>query len=88
MSKVNEAVQPPGEARTDFQIFLAVAEKLGVREEFFPGWTTVEDAFNGWRRVSKGCLCDYSGISYELLAAESGIQWPFPEGSGISTSPL
>ena len=27
-----------------------------------------EDAFNEWRRVSRGRLCDYSGISYELLA--------------------
>jgi assimilatory nitrate reductase catalytic subunit len=30
-------VAPPGEARTDFDIFLALAEKLGVRRELFPG---------------------------------------------------
>ena len=38
VSKVNKAVAPPGEARSDFDIFLAVAEKLGCREELFPGW--------------------------------------------------
>ena len=32
VSKVNKAVEPPGEARSDFDIFLAVAEKLGCRE--------------------------------------------------------
>ncbi|MGB6742531.1 MAG: molybdopterin-dependent oxidoreductase, partial [Terracidiphilus sp.] len=29
VSKVNDAVKPPGEARSDFDIFLAVAERLG-----------------------------------------------------------
>jgi anaerobic selenocysteine-containing dehydrogenase len=80
VSKVNKAVEPVGEARSDFDIFLAVAEKLGCREELYPGWSTVEDAFNEWRRVSKGRLCDYSGISYELLAEFGPVQWPLAEG--------
>ncbi len=79
ISKVNKAVQPPGNARSDFDIFLSVAEKWGCREELFPGWTTPADAFNEWRRVSAGRLCDYSGISYELLA-EGPVQWPLAEG--------
>jgi len=81
VSKVNKAVEPVAEARSDFDIFLAVAEKLGCREEIYPGWTTVEDAFNEWRRVSRGRLCDYSGISYAMLAEEGAVQWPLPEGS-------
>ena len=81
VSKVNKAVDPPGEARADFDIFLATAEKLGCRDELYPGWTHVEDAFNEWRRVSKGRLCDYSGISYALLAEHRAAQWPLPEGS-------
>ncbi len=81
VSKVNKAVEPSGEARSDFDIFLSVAEKLGCKDELYPGWKTVEDAFNEWRRVSKGRLCDYSGISYDLLAEKGAIQWPFPEGS-------
>jgi anaerobic selenocysteine-containing dehydrogenase len=80
VSKVNKAVEPVGEARSDFNIFLAVAEKLGVREQLYPGWQTVEDAFDEWRRVSSGRLCDYSGISYRLLAEQGPVQWPFPEG--------
>ena len=80
VSKVNRAVAPVGEARSDFDIFLAIAEKLGVREELYPGWTTAEDAFNEWRRVSKGRLCDYSGISYQMLAEHGAVQWPLGEG--------
>ena len=89
VSKVNKAVAPPGQARPDFEIFLAVAEKLGYRQELYPGWNTVEDAFNEWRRVSRGRLCDYSGISYQLLAKDGPVQWPYPEGStGRATSRL
>ncbi|MDZ4797284.1 MAG: nitrate reductase [Bryobacteraceae bacterium] len=86
VSKVNKAVEPRGEARSDFDIFLAVAGKLGCRDKLFPGWTTVEDAFNEWRTVSKGRLCDYSGISYELLSEAGAVQWPFPEGTDPSTT--
>jgi assimilatory nitrate reductase catalytic subunit len=89
VSKVNKAVEPPGEARPDFDIFLATAEKLGCREELYPGWRTPEDAFNEWRRVSQGRLCDYSGITYDLLAREAAVQWPFPEGkTDVSPSRL
>jgi anaerobic selenocysteine-containing dehydrogenase len=89
VSKVNKAVEPPGEARSDFDIFLAVAEKLGCRDELYPRWRIPEDAFNEWRLVSRGRPCDYSGITYDLLARETSVQWPFPEGkTDLSTSRL
>jgi assimilatory nitrate reductase catalytic subunit len=75
VSKVNKAVTPPGEARPDFDIFLAVAEKLGCRDELFSGWRAPEDAFNEWRRVSRGRLCDYSAFSYETLGRDGAAQW-------------
>jgi len=89
VSKVNAAVTPPGEARSDFDIFLAVAEKLGCRDELFPGWCGPQDAFAEWKRVSAGRLCDYSGLDYTLLETRGGIQWPFPAGTTeITTSRL
>ena len=80
VSKANIAVTPPGEAKPDFDIFLAVAEKLGCREEIYPGWKSPRDAFEEWRRVSKGRLCDYSGMTFESIEEHGGLQWPFPEG--------
>ncbi len=81
VSKVNQAVEPPGEARSDFKIFLDVAAALGRSEELFPGWTKPEDAFEEWKRVSAGRLCDYSGMNYQAIEDLGGIQWPFPAGA-------
>src|SRR5579885_434314 len=75
VSKVNRAVDPPGEARADFEIFLELAKRLGVASELFPGWTTTADAFDEWRRVSAGRMCDYSGMSWEELERTKGMQW-------------
>ena len=86
VSKANRAVDPPGEAKADFDIFLELAGALGVREELFPGWTSVSDAFDEWKRVSAGRLCDYSGMSYEAIERQGGIQWPFPAGAGDATA--
>jgi assimilatory nitrate reductase catalytic subunit len=80
VSKVNRAVDPPGEARADFDIVLDLAAALGVRDELFPGWTRPEHAFEEWKRVSAGRLCDYSGMSYEAIEAHGGVQWPFRSG--------
>jgi assimilatory nitrate reductase catalytic subunit len=76
VSRARAMVPAPGEARSDFDIFLAVAERAGVRDLVFPGWHTPEDAFDEWRRVSAGRPCDYSGISYDAIDAVGGIQWP------------
>ena len=81
VSKVNRAVSPPGEARADFDIFLGLAAALGVRDELFPGWETPADAFEEWKRVSAGRLCDYSGMTYPAIELHGGLQWPFAAGA-------
>jgi assimilatory nitrate reductase catalytic subunit len=75
VSKVNQAVDPPGEARPDFDIFLDLAGRLGVRDELFPGWRTTRDSFEEWKRVSEGRLCDYSAMTWEAIERDGGIQW-------------
>src|SRR5688572_17127805 len=40
VSRVRAAVEPPGEAMSDFHITMALARHLGVHEELFPGWET------------------------------------------------
>lgn len=74
-SKVNRAVTPPGEARPDFEIFLDLAKRLGVYNELFPGWKAPRDAFEEWKRVSAGRLCDYSHMTYEAIEELGGMQW-------------
>ncbi len=77
VSKVNKAVEPPGEAKSDFDIFLMLAKELGVTDQIYPGWKEPKDAFEEWKKISRGRLCDYSGLTYELLEKHGGIQWPF-----------
>jgi len=81
VSKVNRAVAPPGEAKSDFEIFLELARKLNCYDELFPKWEKPQDAFEEWKRVSAGRLCDYSGMTYEAIEKHDGIQWPYPAGS-------
>jgi anaerobic selenocysteine-containing dehydrogenase len=75
VSKVNPLVAPPGDARSDFDIFLALSERLGVREGLFPGWSSTHDAFKEWQRVSAGRMCDYSGFTWQQIEDEGGVQW-------------
>jgi predicted molibdopterin-dependent oxidoreductase YjgC len=75
VSKVNAAVAPPENARPDFDIFLDIAERLGVKDELYPGWTSTHDAFLEWQRVSAGRMCDYSRFSWQQIEDENGVQW-------------
>jgi assimilatory nitrate reductase catalytic subunit len=75
IGKVNAVVAPPGEARADFDIFLDLATRLGVRTELFPNWHTTHDAFQEWQLVSEGRLCDYSPFTWQQIEDEGGKQW-------------
>jgi anaerobic selenocysteine-containing dehydrogenase len=75
VSKVNAAVPPPGEARPDFDIFLDLADRLGVRDELFPGWMTTHDAFLEFQRVTAGRMCDYSHLTWQQIEDANGLQW-------------
>jgi anaerobic selenocysteine-containing dehydrogenase len=74
-----KAVDPPGEARPDLDIFLDYARRLDLRDrdgQPLVPWSDPEGAFEGWKECSRGRPCDYSGLSYQLLRGGSGIQWP------------
>jgi assimilatory nitrate reductase catalytic subunit len=52
----------------------------------FAGWTSPRDAFDEWRTISTGRLCDYSGMTWEAIEESGGIQWPSTgeDGGGIA----
>jgi anaerobic selenocysteine-containing dehydrogenase len=85
---LRKAVDPPGEARSDLDIFLDFAGRMNLRDadgERLIRYTDSEGAFDEWRSVSRGCIPDYSGMSYARLAESGGLQWPCtaekPEGT-------
>jgi assimilatory nitrate reductase catalytic subunit len=69
------AVVPPHGVRSDLEILSALAARLGY-EDGFP--SVSREAFNELRRASAGGAADYSGISYERIAANDGLFWPCP----------
>lgn len=91
-NRANKAINPPGLAKSDFDIFLEFSGYFeGVKELIYPAWSTPADAFEEWKRVTQGQLCDYSGMSYEMMEKHGGIQWPcneqFPLGSARLYTP-
>ena len=87
----DKAVDPPGEARSDLDIFLDYSRRM----EFTTlagapllDWTGPEDAFEAWKNCSRGRPCDYTGISYDRLRGGSGIPWPCNEDHPDGTDRL
>jgi anaerobic selenocysteine-containing dehydrogenase len=83
----HKAVEPPGEAKSDLDIFLDYAKRMDFRDQDggpLIKWSNAEGAFEAWKVCSRGRPCDYSGMSYEKLSRVSGIQWPcneqYPKG--------
>ncbi|WP_167455326.1 molybdopterin oxidoreductase family protein, partial [Amycolatopsis kentuckyensis] len=86
-----KAVEPPGQARPDLDIFLDYARRMDFRGndgEPFPQWHDAETAFEAWKRASAGRPCDYSGLSYAKLREAGGIQWPCTSDSPNGTERL
>jgi len=75
----DKAIEPPGEARSDLDIFLDYSARMGfVTNDGSPllEWSSPEDAYRAWQECTRGRPCDYTGISYDTLRGGSGIPWP------------
>lgn len=86
-----KAVEPPGQARPDLEIFLDYARRMeltNVDGEPLVPWRTPEECFNAFREVTRGRPCDYSGLSYDKLRGGSGIQWPCTDEAPDGTERL
>ena len=88
-NRANKAVEPIGETKSDFDIVIEFSKYFqGVNELLFPKWEKPLTAFNEMKELSKGQLCDYSGITYELLEEHGGIQWPCNSENPLGTKRL
>jgi anaerobic selenocysteine-containing dehydrogenase len=83
----HKAVEPPGEARADLDIFLDYCKRMGFKDKDgkpLIKWSTPEEAFEAFKEVTRGRPCDYTGLTYAKLTGGSGIQWPcndqYPNG--------
>ena len=88
ITRVNPAINPPAEARHDWQIMVDFAQRLEKRlakssinnTTLFP-YTTTEEIFNEHRETTRGRDLDITGLSYSILNAQGPQQWPFVTGA-------
>jgi ferredoxin-nitrate reductase len=74
-----KAVEPPGKAKSDLEIFLDYARRMDFRDKDgqpLIKWDNPESCFEAWKECSRGRPCDYTGLSIDKLRGGSGIQWP------------
>lgn len=73
---VPKLVEAPGEARSDLQILVDFADRLGLGH-ILPA-RTPEDVWEEWRLISEHSYYNFKGITYDRLKTERGILWPCP----------
>lgn len=74
--RIRQAVRPPAQARTDWEIIVELAQRLG-KELLFP-YAEPEDIFRELCRASQGGPVDYAGLSYDKIEKSNGVFWPCP----------
>jgi len=84
--KINQAIDPPGEARRDWEILQDIARRLG-RGQYFR-FTSPGQIWDELRLASKGGKADYYGITYEKIEAQDGVFWPCPTEESKGTPRL
>jgi assimilatory nitrate reductase catalytic subunit len=76
VQKINKAVDPPGDARSDALIICDLAAQLG-RGRYFD-YPSTREIYEELRVASKGGLADYYGITWDRIEQELGVFWPCP----------
>jgi len=71
INRVRKAVNPPGDAKADWEIFGLLAKKMGLKGFDF---RSAEDVWNDMRLVTPSMF----GATYQRLEKPESIHWPCP----------
>jgi anaerobic selenocysteine-containing dehydrogenase len=84
LGHVAKVLDPPGQALSDFDIVLRIAETWGCGR-WIERWNKPEKVFQLLKKLSAGQPCDITGIrDYDHLDECGGIQWPLLAGSPLA----
>ena len=75
--KINQAAEPPGEARRDWEIVCRAGPAARARP-VLPVPLDAREIWDELRVASKGGVADYYGITWEKIDAQDGVFWPCP----------
>ena len=86
ITRVNSAINPPAEARHDWQIAVDFAQRLEKRletkhEKSLFAYPTEESIFKEHAETTRGRDLDITGLSYKILNENGPQQWPFKTGA-------
>ncbi len=70
-------VDPVGQARPDWRIIADVGAAMGFSQAF--SYESSSEVFDEFSQLTKGRVCDYSGVSVGRLQTEGPLQWPVPD---------
>jgi ferredoxin-nitrate reductase len=76
VSLVQRALDPPGLALPDWEVFARLGRALGYADAF--AWRSAAEVFDEFVATTAGRPCDMSGLSHERLRREGVVQWPCP----------
>ncbi len=76
VSIVEKVIEPPGEARADWEIFAGVAREMGFGEHF--AWEDSAAVYDEYKELTRDTPVDVTGLSHERLR-RGPVQWPVPE---------
>jgi formate dehydrogenase major subunit len=71
INRVRKAVEPPGEAKADWEIFVLLAKKMGLKGFDFK---SAEDVWNDMRSVTPSMF----GATYAKMEKPESVHWPCP----------
>lgn len=73
-----KAVEPPGQARSDFDVIVGLSRLLDLRTKdgkpLLP-WAKPRQAFEAFQDLTEGTRCDYGGVDWEALAKGETGRW-------------
>jgi formate dehydrogenase major subunit/formate dehydrogenase alpha subunit len=81
VQRVRKAVEPPGDARADWEILRDVMRAAGLEQ---PHYTHPREIYAEMASLSP----KFAGISHERIAREGGLQWPVVSPDAPSTEYL
>ncbi len=81
VQRVRKAVDPPGEARADWQILLEVMRRSGLKQ---PDYADTGKIYSEMVALTP----KFAGISHQRIETEGGLQWPVTSADQPSTEYL
>ncbi len=83
---IRQVKAPYAESKPDLHIFNQLADRFEQSKKMrFPD--NFDEVFEEMRILSKGRLCDISGMTHDLIEQNRGIQWPYTEAQATKNEP-